>query len=118
MKVNYSSLTLDLKIARAAAFKEAIGEDTGDINLDTIAIFIPKANRKKVDAAIKAAGLFYTGPREYMGKRYFISPPRCGQRSSRQRAVQAMHRIMLKCGWEVEIHSEAEPQLERWGTNE
>ncbi|WP_024831634.1 hypothetical protein [Ruminiclostridium josui] len=113
MKVNYSNLAMDLRISRVAAFKEAVGEDTGNINLDTLAIIIPKANKNKIMEAVKIAGLTATGPHEYMGKRYFISPPKCGQRSSRQRAVQAMYRIMLKCGWEVTIHSEPEPQLER-----
>jgi hypothetical protein len=60
--------------------------------------------------AIKEAGLLVTGPRE---KIYFISPPRCGQRSSRQRAVKAMYQIMKSRGWEVSIHSVSEPQLER-----
>ncbi len=113
MKVNYSNLTMDLRISRVVAFKEAIGEDTGNINLDTLAIIIPKANKNKIMEAVKEAGLTATGPHNYMGKRYFISPARCGQRSSRQRAVQAMYRTMLKCGWEVTIHSEPEPQLER-----
>ncbi len=112
MKVNYSNLAMDLRISRVAAFKEAVGEDTGNINLDTLAIFIPRANKKRITEAVEKAGLSVTGPHEYLGKRYFISPPRCGQRSSRQRAVQAMYRIMLKCGWEVTVHSEPEPQLE------
>lgn len=113
MKTDYKKLIADLLIARAAGRKEAIGEDIGDINLDTLAIIIPKANKNKIMEAVKIAGLTATGPHEYMGKRYFISPPKCGQRSSRQRAVQAMYRIMLKCGWEVAVHSENEPQLER-----
>ncbi len=111
MKVNYQSLTVDLMMAKVTAKKQAIGEDTGNINLDMLTIFIPRSNKKKMVEAIKAAGLHATGPRS--GKRYFISPPKCGQRSSRQRAVKAMYREMKSRGWEVAVHSEPEPQLER-----
>ncbi|EPR10178.1 hypothetical protein [Ruminiclostridium papyrosolvens] len=111
MKVNYKTLTVDLMMAKLAAKKQAIGEDSGNLNLDMLTIFIPRSNKRKMVEAIKASGLHATGPRA--GKRYFISPPRCGQRSSRQRAVKAMYLEMKRRGWEVAVHSENEPQLER-----
>lgn len=95
------------------AEKEAKGEDTGFINLDTMTILVPRANNKKMIVAVEAAGLITSGARVWMGKRYFINPPKCGQSSSRKRAVQAMSRVMKNCGWEVLIHSETEQMIER-----
>lgn len=113
MKINYTKLTADLIKARKAAEKVAEGEDKGNINIDTLTILIPRAIMKNMIQAVKAAGLFTGGPREWMGRRYFINPPPCGQRNSRKRAVEAMYKTMLLAGWEVAIHSLPEPELER-----
>lgn len=113
MAVDYKKLTGDLIRARKAAEIESKGEDKGGINLDMLTILIPNANSKKTIFAVKESGLFTAGIRQWNGRRYFINPPPCGQSSSRQRAVQAMYESMKLSGWEVMIHSEAEPQLER-----
>ncbi len=113
MRTNYAKLTADLIKAKKEAEIAAKGEDKGSINLDTLAIFLPRAGNQKVITAVKEAGLYTSGARYWNGRRFFINPPRCGQSSSRKRAVQSMFESMRLAGWEVIVHSEAEPQLER-----
>ena len=113
MKFNYEKLTADLIKAKKAAENAAKGEDKGSINLDTLTIFLPRAGNQKVITAVKEAGLYTSGARNWNGRRFFINPPPCGQSSSRKRTVQAMFESMKLSGWEVLIHSEADYMLER-----
>lgn len=104
MPTDYGKLTGDLIKAKRAAEIAALGEDSGPINLDTMTIELPYANTKQVVKAVKEAGLSTMGPRIWIGKRYFISPPPCGQGSSRERAAQAMNKVMSEAGWEVLVY--------------
>lgn len=110
--IDYRKLTGDLIRAKKEAEVEALGEDEGYINLDTMTILLPFANSKKMIGAVKEAGLYTSGKRFGMGARYFIDLQKCGQSSKRKRVVQAMCESMKKSGWEAQIHSETEP-LER-----
>jgi hypothetical protein len=104
MSIDYKKLTQDLIKARIAAEAAAKGGDGGTANLDTMTIQLPRANEKKVIASVEAAGLFTMGRREWIGPRYFISPPACGQGNSRVRATEVMEKVMRESGWEVLIY--------------
>jgi len=73
--MDYRKLTKDLIKARLAAEEAGQGEDWGTANRDTMTIKLPRANEKKVIEAVKAAGLHTKGRSEWLGPRYFISPP-------------------------------------------
>lgn len=106
MAVDYKKLTEDLIRAREAAKEAAKGEDGGTANLDTMTISLPRANEKKVIEAVQAAGLFTMGRREWIGPRYFIGPPACGQGNSRVRATRAMAKVMRAAGWDVLMYEQ------------
>lgn len=101
MSINYKKLTTDLIKAKDAATEAGKGEDGGTANLDTMTLSIPRAKEDKVIEAVKAAGLSTRGKREWLGPRYFIGPPKCGQGNSRVRATEAMLKVMQEAGWDV-----------------
>lgn len=103
MAVDYEKLTEDLIKARLAAEEAAKGDDGGTANLDTMTIKISRANEQKVIEATKKAGLS-AWKDNWLGLRYFIYPPVCGQGNSRYRAVQAMSKIMEEAGYDVLIY--------------
>lgn len=100
MATDYKKLTEDLIQARLAAEKAAKGEDGGTANLDTMTIELPRARESKVIEAVEKAGL-NCSKIEWLGIRYFIYPPRCGQGNSRYKAVEAMTQFMRQAGWNV-----------------
>lgn len=101
MATDYKKLTEDLIKARCFAEKAAKGEDGGTANLDTMTIKLPRAKENKVIEAVKKAGLYTRGRREWLGARFFISPPGGGQGNARNRAVEAMTKVMREAGWDV-----------------
>ena len=100
MAIDYKKLTADLIKAKAAAEEAGKGEDGGTANLDTMTISLPRAREDKALASIKAAGL-YAVKHNWIGVRYFIYPPKCGQGNSRVRATEAMRDVMRDAGWDV-----------------
>jgi hypothetical protein len=106
VKIDYKKLTEDLKKARAAAIEAAKGEDGGTANLDTMTISLPGARENKVIEAVTNAGLHTSGRQEWIGPRYFICPPSCGQGNSRVRATTAMLKVMREAGWEVLMYEQ------------
>ncbi len=109
---SYEKLTEDLVQARTAAEKVAIGEDSGEICLESLAIKIPHAKANDVINAINKAGLTTYGAQVIDKMRYFIiGIKKCGYRSSRHRAIEKLHKEMLSRGYIVRIHTE--PELER-----
>lgn len=100
MATDYKKLTEDLIKARIAGEEAAKGDDGGSANLDTMTIKLPRAREKKVIEAVGKAGL-NCGKIEWLGVRYFIYPPSCGQGNSRYRAVKAMTQFMRQTGWDV-----------------
>lgn len=101
MATDYKKLTEDLIKAKQAAEEAAKGEDGGTANLDTMTIELPRARETKVIEAVKQAGLYTSGRVEWFGTKYFIRPPRCGQGNSRNRAVEAMAKVMREAGYRV-----------------
>jgi len=99
--MDYVKLTEDLIKARLAAEEAGKGEDGGTANRNTMTIKLPSANEKKVIEAVKAAGLYTRGRARWIGSRYFISPPACGQANSRVRATRAMEKVMEEAGYHV-----------------
>ncbi len=99
--IDYKKLTADIIKAKEAAIEAGKGEDSGTANLDTMTIKLPRANEKKVIEAVKAAGLYTRGRREWIGSRFFILPPTCGRGNSRVRATEAMRNVMREAGWDV-----------------
>ncbi|SCG82682.1 hypothetical protein DW1_1109 [Proteiniborus sp. DW1] len=104
MAIDYKKLTEDLIMAKQAAEEAAKGEDGGTANLDTMTIKLPRANENKVIEAVKKAGLYTRGKSEWIGPRFFISPPKCGQGNSRNRAVEAMAKVMREAGWGILVY--------------
>lgn len=104
----YDKLTKDLIKAREAAIEAAKGEDGGSANLDTMTIRLPRYREDKVIEAVEAAGLYTRGRTQWIGTRYFIGPPGCGQGNSRYRAVQAMKNVMEEEGWDVLVYYQAD----------
>lgn len=104
MATDYKKLTEDLIQAKLAAVEAAKGEDGGSANLDTMTISLLNARENKVIEAVRAAGLYTGGKREWLGPRFFILPPKCGQGNSRNRAVEAMTKVMSEAGWDVLIY--------------
>ena len=101
MRIDYEKLTKDLIRAKEASVEAAKGEDGGSANLDSLTIRIPRARESKVIEAVKNAGLYTRGRREWIGSRYFISAPTGGQGNSNYRAVQAMDKVMSEAGWDT-----------------
>ena len=99
--MDYKKLTEDLIKARIAAEEAGKGEDGGTANRDIMTIKLPSANEKKVIEAVNAAGLYTRGRTRWIGSRYFITPPVCGQANSRVRATRAMEKIMEDAGYHV-----------------
>lgn len=103
MATDYKKLTEDLIRARLAAEEAAKGEDGGTANLDTMTISLPHARENKVIEAVEKAGLSCSKI-DWLGPRYFIYPPKCGQGNSRYRAVQAMAKVMREAGYDVLVY--------------
>lgn len=94
MAIDYEGLTRDLIRAKEAAEKAVTGEDGGTCNLDCLTLQLKGYREKKVIEAVKAAGLYTRGKREWLGKRYFIQPPKAAQGNDRVRQVNAMYEVM------------------------
>jgi hypothetical protein len=105
MKIDYKKLTDDLRRAKEAGEIAAYGEDGGTANLDRVTIKLPGAIEKKVIDAVKAAGLYTRGRREWIGTRYFISGPG-GQGNSRVRVNEAMRKVLEEAGYDVLIYQQ------------
>ena len=103
MSTDYGKLTANLIKARVAAEKAAEGEDGGTASLDTMTISLPNARENKVIEAVEKAGLSCSKI-EWLGPRYFIYPPKCGQGNSRNRAVEAMTQVMRETGYDVLVY--------------
>lgn len=103
MVTDYKKLTEDLIKARLAAEKAAEGEDGGTANLDTMTLSLSSARENKVIEAVEKAGLSCSKIK-WLGPRYFIYPPKCGQGNSRNRAVEAMTNVMHESGWLVLVY--------------
>lgn len=99
--IDYKKLTDDLIKAKESALSAIKNEDGGTANLDCMTIKLPRYNEEKVIAAVKEAGLYTRGKREWLGTRYFIHPPVGSMGNDRCRQVTAMCRVMESLGYSV-----------------
>ena len=96
--MNYKNLKEILIKVRQAAIEAAKGEDGGTANLDTITIELPRAREEKVIKAAAEAGL-HVSKINWIGVRYFVYPPACGQGNARVRATEAMKKVLNEAGY-------------------
>ena len=96
--MDYVKLKETLIKVREAAIESAKGEDGGTANLDTITVELPHARETKVEQIASEAGL-HASKTNWIGVRYFIFPPSCGQGNARVRATEAMKRVLNEAGY-------------------
>jgi len=103
--MDYKKLTQDLIKAKQAAIEAAKGDDGGSANLDTVTIELIRAREEKVEKAANEAGL-HASKIKWIGVRYFIYPPACGQGNARVRATEAMQKALKEAGYETLMYSQ------------
>jgi hypothetical protein len=99
-KMNYKKLQETLIKAKMAAIKAAKGDDGGTANLDTVTISLPRAREEKVIRAAADVGI-HVSKSNWLGVRYFIYPPACGQGNARVRATEAMEKMLKEAGYDT-----------------
>jgi hypothetical protein len=105
VKIDYRKLTEDLRKARIAAQEASKGEDGGTANLDTVTIELPRAREERVEQAAADAGL-NVSKINWIGVRYFIYPPACGQGNARVRATRAMQKVFDDAGYKTLMYQQ------------
>ena len=98
---DFKKLTNDLIEAKEAARLAMTGDDGGTANLDCMTLALPRLNKEKVVGAVKEAGLYTRGKRDWIGKRYFLNVPYGCQGNDRCRQVKAMCEVMKNKGYNV-----------------
>lgn len=102
MSFDGKKLTSDLIAANKAASEAIKGmPDGGSANLDSVFLSVPRAQETKVLEAIRNAGLYCTGKRQWIGAGYFITPTGAGQGDTRYKAVQVMTQHLREAGWDA-----------------
>jgi len=97
----YEKLTQDLKEAKEAAAKEAEKvSDGGTANLDSTFLILKGWKEEKVLEAIKNAGLWSSGKRQWIGAGYFISI-NAGQANKRTIARDIFIVVLSAKGYET-----------------
>lgn len=104
MSFNYEKFTNDLIEAKEKALKAVVGDDGGSANLDCLAISLPRLKEEKVIEAVKKAGLWTSGRRNWIGKRYFISSPHGSQGNDNTKQIEAMRDYLKEKGYDVLIY--------------
>ena len=102
--MDYIKLTKDLINAKLAAIEAAKGDDGGSANLDTVTIRLPRAREVNIKKAAKEAGV-HVSKIDWIGVRYFVFPPACGQGNARVRATEAMKKVLHEAGYETLMYS-------------
>ncbi|MEK5477527.1 hypothetical protein NYE70_11340 [Paenibacillus sp. FSL R5-0407] len=97
-----NKLVTDLREANAAAkaAADAVG-DGGTANLDSVFLRIPRQREVKVLQAIKDAGLYCRGKRQWIGQGYMITPTSGGQGNKRAKAAEVMTKELNDRGWDA-----------------
>jgi len=99
--VNYTKLTIDLKDAYKATTDATEGtDDKGTANLDKVFLVLPRAREDKVLEAIKDAGLYCRGKRQWIGSGYMISVSN-GQGDKNTKAVTVFTEFMTNRGYQA-----------------
>lgn len=100
--MDWNKLVTDLREANAAAMVAAAAvDDGGTANLDSVFLRFPRQREAKVLQAIKDAGLYCRGKREWIGTGYMITPTCGGQGDKRAKAVTVMYQELQSRGWNV-----------------
>lgn len=104
MSFDYQKFTNDLIEVKEKALKSVIGDNGGSANLDRLAISLPRLKEELVIEAIKKAGLWTSGKRNWIGKRYFINAPHGSQGNDNTRQIEAMRDYLKEKGYDVLIY--------------
>lgn len=100
--MDFKKLIRDLAEANAEAKAAAdASDDGGTANLDAVFLRLPRQHEIKVLQAIKDAGLYCRGRRQWIGQGYMITPTSCGQADKRAKAVTVMCGELTSRGWDV-----------------
>lgn len=75
--------------------------DGGSANLDSVFLRVPRQPETRVLQAIRDAGLYCRGRREWIGSGYMITPTSGGQGDKRYKAVTVMCAELTARGWTV-----------------
>lgn len=99
--MNYIKLSNDLKDAYNVTTRAIEGiQDKGTSNLDKVFLVLPRAREDKVIEAIKEAGLYCRGKRQWIGTGYMISVSN-GQGDQNTQAVTVFTEFMKSRGYEA-----------------
>lgn len=99
--MNYTQLTIDLKDAYKATTDAIEGiDDKGTANLDKVFLVLPRAREERVLEAIKDAGLYCRGKRQWIGDGYMISVSN-GQGDKNAKAVTVFTEFMTNRGYQA-----------------
>lgn len=99
--MNYIKLTNDLKDAYNVATRATEGmQDKGTSNLDKVFLVLPRAREDKVIEAIKEAGLYCRGKRQWIGAGYMITVSN-GQGDQNTQAVTVFTEFMTSRGYKA-----------------
>jgi hypothetical protein len=96
--MDYKKLEETMLAAKNAALEAVTGENGGTANLDCVTIKLSGAREKKVKELAENIGL-HISKTNWIGIRYFIHPPTCGQGDDRVRATEAMLSVFKNAGY-------------------
>ena len=94
----------DLKEALAYGLEHAGTDDGGTCNFDSPTLYLPRWNRKKVEAAAKTAGVGCFMWSSFSKRCYVFSVPGVGQGYTRTNAAEAMKDFLKSRGYEAGMY--------------
>ena len=100
----YKKLAEDLKEALAYGLEHAGTDDGGTCNFDSPTLYLPRWNRKKVEAAAKTAGVGCFMWSSFSKRCYVFSVPGVGQGYTRTNAAEAMKDFLKDRGYEAGMY--------------
>lgn len=104
----YAKLAADLKAAYEYG-KEHMGtDDGGTCNFDSPTLYLPRWNKEKVKAAVKAAGLRCFEWKPYGRTFWTFSVPCAGQGYTRTNAAEAMSTYLGDLGYDAGMYYQAD----------
>lgn len=106
----YAKLAADLKAAYEYGKAHMGTDDGGTCNFDSPTLHLPRWNKEKVKAAVKAAGLnsFEWKPFKGHGSFLVVSVPCAGQGYTRTNAAEAMSKRLGELGYDAGMYYQAD----------
>lgn len=106
----YAKLATDLKAAYEYGKAHMGTDDGGTCNFDSPTLYLPRWNKEKVKAAVKAAGLnsFEWKPFKGHGSFLVVSVPCAGQGYTRTNAAEAMSKRLGELGYDAGMYYQAD----------